>query len=90
VVSDWICGQVDGIGYAIRDDQLTVAVLAPQSEVRFTITLCPAKMLRQRQLGAAAPQPVDPIVKAVCGLDVPPGLFHVWLFEPTPGDLCAM
>lgn len=88
---DWIVGRWHNLGYAVdSDDRLTVAILAPQSECRFTIDLCPQKMRAHRYLPppppAATPVP-DPTILSLCGLALPAGRFHVFLFDE--GRPCA-
>jgi hypothetical protein len=88
---EWIVGRWNNLGYAVRGDVLTVAVLAPgnngpKGPPRISLRLCPTKLheLRRRSL---PPPAVDPIVEAVCGLKVPPGRYHVFLFHT--GEPCA-
>lgn len=89
-VGDYLVGRVDNVAFAIdADGLLTVALIAPQSRARLTIQLCPKKLRAQRtRLPPAAPPPppADPLVEAVCGLRVPPGRFHVFVFQ---GESCA-
>jgi hypothetical protein len=87
-VGDYLVGRIDNIAYAIdADGVLTVALIAPQSKARLRVKLCPRKMSAHRRRLPAPAVPVDPIVEAVCGMKVPPGQYHVFLFS---GEPCAI
>jgi hypothetical protein len=88
--AEWLVGRWHNLGYAVRGDVLTVAVLAPGNNgpsgpPRISLRLCPLKLRDLRRAPARPPAlppaSVDPLVEAVCGLKVPPGQYHVFLFQ---------
>lgn len=97
-VGEWLVGRWHNLGYAVRGDVLTIAVLATDNHGGYKppsihVDLCPRKLRDQRRAQRArllpppAPAPVDPVVEAACGLRVPPGQYKVFRFT---GEPCAI